>query len=154
MVASCLDCGLIKAWMEMRSTNAWIWTTWTRGRSSPCRTSSSWWSHRTAWRLSPHADARELWTQTTASRKCNGTFYTYDQPIRLWNVSKIALRLQVNALYLMSPSCDEDAADEWHNCCSLLSQKHRGELLRSQTPHRLPARPGLEVDPWAQWLRC
>lgn len=33
------------------------------------------------------------------------------------------------------------------------SQEHGGELLRPQTPHRLPAGPGLEVDPRAQRLR-
>lgn len=54
--------------MERRSTAAWIWTTW-RGTRSIFLTSSSWWSHLIVWRLSPHTDAKERWTQTTASRE-------------------------------------------------------------------------------------
>lgn len=52
----------------MRSINVWIWITWTRKRTSLDHTSSLWWSHLTAWSLSPPADAREHWTQTTVSQ--------------------------------------------------------------------------------------
>ena len=70
---------VIKAWMEMRSSSAWISINWTRKGNSTCLTSSSWWSHPIAWTLSPHADARGRWTQTTVSRKgyINHTYFHF-----------------------------------------------------------------------------
>lgn len=60
---------IAQVWMEMRSRVAGIWITWRGERTSTCLTWSSWWSHPTAWTPSPRADARERWTQTTASRE-------------------------------------------------------------------------------------
>lgn len=94
----------------MRSTSAWIWITWTRKRSSTCPTSSSWWSHPTAWTLSPHADARGRWTQTTVSRKgfINHTYFYFT----LWFRSSVLYisfpNMCCNILYLRSPRRDQE----------------------------------------------
>lgn len=102
----CVCVCVIKAWTAMRSRSVWTWTTWTGGRSSRCRTSSSWWSRPTAWRASPAADASEPWTPTTASRK--GKKPSQTPPPKK--------KKKISHLVKWSPSCGRHRNTE-ESCC-------------------------------------
>lgn len=153
----------------MRSTSAWIWITWTGGRSSTCLTLSSWWSHPTAWRPSPLADARERWTQTTVSRKglwrtcaiffnltniklgSDASAYTYNTIAQVYATT---WHHMWPGRYLILETPLQNKCGHWLHYCASSSQKQGGQLLCSPAPHRFPPWLGLEVDPWAQRLWC
>lgn len=93
----------------MRRTSAWTWITWTSGRNRTCRTSSSWWSRPTAWRLTPRVGTRELWTQTTASRKPHTHTHTHKKLKLIHSMLNFT-----HSNWLMSVPCQRNAEE---SCC-------------------------------------
>lgn len=149
--------------MKRRSTVAWIWITWRGKWNRISLISSSWWSRPTAWTLSQHADARERWTQTTVSRKGIHASFSWSLRNLFLVLSSFngtfmcrSLNIWYNNEILREPKCStENISWDWLCfCSSSSSQKHGGELLCSPAAHWFPPWFGLEVDPWAQWLRC